>query len=624
MERSLFKNSWLSLVTFLAASIAMVLAARVSGAKAAMLASVFAVIGAVAALLGHFQLWLRIGEVREQREVEQLRRDHDGSALFEASPGSLRAKRTREHFERFVIPVLTALLGAGIGLAIWWCLQRLGKPLVIARPNLVFAIFSLVALVSFIVGKYLAGVAELGSHRLLRPGASYLLVVSLSAALTIVAAAADRFGFPKCDLHIARGLLALMAAVCLEISANLILEIYRPRVKGRFVQPVYESRFLGLLAQPGGLFRTAAQTLDYQFGFKVSETWFYRFLENRMAGLALLQILIVWASTSLVIVESHEEGVLERFGKPVMERAILDPGLHFKWPWPIDRARVLGVREVQHLDVGFVPDPTLAGNDTLLWTRQHYQEEYNLLVASHEGTGSRSSEEDQAVPVNLLTVSIPVQYRVTNIIDWSCKHADAGRLLSLLANREVAHYLVSVDLDAFMSNGRRRAAAELRELIQMQANEARLGAEILFVGLQDVHPPVPVADAYEAVIAATQERETKILLANAYRAERLPRARADADRRLQEQKGSSASRQLRAAAQSALFTNQIAAWRASPAVYQTRAYHETLVKAISPARKFVLNATNLQNQFWLNFEEKLRTDLLDVQLPAAKNIDNRK
>ena len=78
--------------------------------------------------------------------------------------------------------------------------------------------------------------------------------------------------------------------MAVETLVQLVLEIYRPRVKGKVERPLYESRLVGLLGQPEGLITTAAQALDYQFGFKVSETWFYRFFERALGWLLLLQV----------------------------------------------------------------------------------------------------------------------------------------------------------------------------------------------------------------------------------------------------------------------------------------------------------------------------------------------
>src|SRR5207237_10307150 len=97
--------------------------------------------------------------------------------------------------------------------------------------------------------------------------------------------------FPKADFYAAHVLCGLLGLVAIETLVNLVLEMYRPRVKGKVERPLYESRLVGLLGQPEGLITTAAQALDYQFGFKVSETWFYRlFVERALVWLRLLQL----------------------------------------------------------------------------------------------------------------------------------------------------------------------------------------------------------------------------------------------------------------------------------------------------------------------------------------------
>lgn len=119
---------------------------------------------------------------------------------------------------------------------------------------------------------------------------------------------------------------------------------------------MYESRLIGLLGSTGGLFSTAAQTLDYQFGFRVSETWFYKYLEQELGRLALLAIGLLWFGSMFVFVEPQEQALLERFGSPVANRGILEPGFHFKWPWPMDAVHRYPVRSLQSFTIGIEQD----------------------------------------------------------------------------------------------------------------------------------------------------------------------------------------------------------------------------------------------------------------------------
>jgi regulator of protease activity HflC (stomatin/prohibitin superfamily) len=172
-----------------------------------------------------------------------------------------------------------------------------------------------------------------------------------------------------------------------------------------------------------------------------------------------------------------------------------------------------------------------------------------------------------------------------------------------------------------MSAGRLTAAEQLRTRLQRHAGDLELGVNILFVGLQGIHPPIgnrtaPVAATFEQVVSATHQKQTNILMAQAYAAETLPRAVAEATNLVTQARSEDALKVAIAAAEAGRFTNQIAAWRASPSVYEQKAYLDTLVRAIGPVRKYILAATNTQDVLVLNLEETIRADILrDVVLP---------
>ena len=151
-------------------------------------------------------------------------------------------------------------------------------------------------------------IARLENHRLLRPGASFLLAGAYVCAFTALGIAGIKIGFPKADFWIARALCVLLGLMAAEMLVTLLLEIYRPRLKGKITRPLYDSRVVGLLAQPESLFTTAAQALDYQFGFKVSETWFYQLLQKNLPMLLLAQLAVLFLSTCVVFIDAGRTG----------------------------------------------------------------------------------------------------------------------------------------------------------------------------------------------------------------------------------------------------------------------------------------------------------------------------
>jgi membrane protease subunit HflK len=629
MERNIQKNGLLNLFLLLVVGVAAFAVSRLSHSIAGLIATAFLGLGALVAAVSWFQMRLEDRERIEKLEFDEVTRGGAASStLFNTQEAeAFPARRAREQFERFFVPgftVLLLLLQAGGAWWLWRFLDKTTVPPVLAQPLVAMAILGMLSLVLFLLGQFSTGLARLEKHRLLSPGASQTLLGAYLLALVVAGIAAVQSGFPALDPILARVLVCLLALLAIENFLTLLLEIYRPRVKGKIVRLLYDSRLVGLISHPEGIFTTLAHTLDYQFGFKVSDTWFYQFLQRSFAWLALAYFLILAASTCLVYVQPGEEALLERFGNPIAGREVLGPGFHAKLPWPVEKAYRFRTQEIQSFDIGFEHEEGEGeaghGGAPVLWTVSHYKEEFHLLVASRESEAAATNTVSgkKAPPVNLLSVGMPVQFQIHDLKAWAYNYSDAGSLLKEIATREVVRYLVGVDVIEIMSTARFTAGEELRRRIQARADELKLGVKILFVGLQDVHPPVAVGGAYEKQVGAKQKREADILKARAYATRTNALANAGATRRKLEASAESTRKVASAQATESLFTNQIAAFSASPEVYLQRAYLQTLARHSGEARKFVVMVSNSQEVLMLNMEDKIRDDLLNVPVPPVR------
>lgn len=617
MERNIQRNGLVNLAILLLACLTAGAMADYAGSATAMVGAVYLGFGVLVAAISYFQMRLKRREEIERLEYDEMMKERQSAALFaDTGEDTFIAKRARAQFEKFFVPGFTLIFFVLQITAVYYLWQWLPNA---PKPNLDKAAIAMMAFASFslllfLLGKFSAGIAQIEKWQLLRPGSAYLLLGSVICLLVVLTEAGTWFALEGLDFQAGRLLIVLLGLAGLESFINLVLEIYRPRTKRKEDRPLYESRLIGLLGQPAGLVSTAAQALDYQFGFKVSETWFYKFLEKSLAWLLLLQIGILLFSTTFIILEPHELGLLERFGNQVDGRGVLQPGFHFKLPWPIDRVYRYPANEIQSFHVGYTAGEERDEERTLLWTVSHYQEEVNFLVASKE----QQDEGDQIVPVNLLTAAIPIQYRIANLKDWIYNHEDPESLLEEIGNREVVRYLVSVDILDIMSSGRLKAAQTLTERIQKKADDARLGVKVLFVGLQDIHPPVgdrqiPVAASFEEVIGAVQEKETTILKAEAYAAEILPKAKAEATEKLAQASAYRKERVERAKAVAAQFGHQLKAMKTSPEVFRNRKYFEILGKSLGQNRKYIIVPQSAEETYIMNLEDKIAYDLLDAR-----------
>lgn len=620
MERNAQKNALINLLALAAIGVSGLAVARYSNTLSGGVCVVFMGLGALVAAVGWFQMRLLERERLEKLEFDELAKSAAASALFTTGESEVfPAQRSREQFERYFVPgftVLLFLLQAGSGAM----LLRAFSTIVLApiqQPLVCLGLFGMFFLLLFLVGRFSTSLARLEGLRLLRPGATWLLLSAYLCLLVLAGVGITWLGFLRADLYLARGLAALLLLTGLETLINLLLDLYRPRVKGKVDRPMYESRVISLLGQPEGLITTAAQTLDYQFGFKVSETWAYRLFSRWLPWLILGQFGALVISTMVIFVDPGEQAVLERFGK---FETVLMPGGHFKLPWPMDRAYRYPTEQIQTIDVGFSPDADPMSGNAVLWTVPHAKEE-NFLVANRVSAATeaalKSADGTPPVPVSLLTVSVPVQYRITNLVDWVYENQAPKNLLEQISYREVVRYFVSVDLDDIMSTQRAEAANTIHDRIQAEADRHHLGASIIFVGLQDIHPPVTVAPDYEKYVYinyttnadirnALAESITKHTTAEIKRTQIIAAANSDALRM-----------ETNGEAQVELFKNEIPAYAASPSVYVERGRLDVISQAVAGSRTYILLATNTHNVAILNLEDKARPDLLEsVALPG--------
>jgi regulator of protease activity HflC (stomatin/prohibitin superfamily) len=624
MQRSIQKNGLVNLLALLAVGVAGLAVARYANSLAGLVSTLFLGIGVLVAAVSWFQMRLDERERVEKLELDELAKTRGGTALFESRDAeAFPAQRSREQFERFFVPAFTAILfvlQAGGAWLLWRWLSRSTAAFEVKQPTTGFALFAVFALVLFLLGRFSATFARLEHHRLLRPAASYLLLNAFLCVVVALGLAGVWAGFPKTDLYVAHSLCGLLGLVSLETLIQLVLEIYRPRVKGKIERPLYESRLVGLLGQPEGLITTAAQALDYQFGFKVSETWFYRFFEKALGWLLLLQLIALVLSTSVVFIEAGEEGLIEHFGKRVESRSPLGPGAHLKWPWPIDKVYRFRTEQIQSFSVGFAAESGQQRERYVLWSQGH-RGETNFLVANRVQFSQQATNEvsgKRTPPVSLLTVSVPVQFQITNLLEWAYNNEDAQALLQDIGTREVVRYLVGVDMNDIMSQGRQEATETLKGRIQAAAGHYGLGAQIVSVGLGDLHPPVKVAPDYEKVVAAIQTEQAKILAARADDIRTNALAGAQAVSITNKASAERMAREIGALAQAALFTNQIPAFQAAPSVYAERAYLRTFARATANARKYILLTTNTHDVITFDLQESIAQSLLNLSVPAPK------
>lgn len=619
---------------------------------------------------------------QEKLDMSQLAREKSSATIFQKGEQAAllaTAQRRLDALERWFIPVFAGLIAVfevGIGI---YLLNAIGAGGGEGQQPLVAAILmTVVAFTSFLLSRYATGMSAEPRWKPLRAGGSFFLGVALLCFALAIGLALVHFHVGTPLLVIGYVIPILLIVLGVETALNLVLDIYRPRIKGHYSRSAFDSRLLGIINEPGGIFRSVATAIDYQFGFQVSQTWFYKLLEKAIVPLVLFSAVTLYLASAIVVVEADEEGIIERFGKPLDSRGEprwIGPGLHVKLPWPIDMARVYPTKAVKDLHIGYEPriDPEtglVVPERALLWGRTHYEEEYDLLVASeHTVNESRETLDEGAVPVSVVKANIPVQYRIRDLYAYVYNHSDPAKLLEDICYRELTRFGASatVEVDdglpgqgqaeaSLLGAGRTRAREVLMERIQEAAEDQGLGVEVVFVGLQGIHPPPEVAPDYQAVIGAVQQQQALILEAEAERnrnlstlvgsvdrayklselaaayqtaqaegrtedVEKLGRefdeafsqAKGDVYRVLSEAKSYAYEKATLARATGERFAGQLQAYRAAPEIYRNEQRLAVLEEALQGIRKYVVAVDpNDREVVIVDLQDKLSTDLLDA------------
>ncbi|PVY44891.1 hypothetical protein C8D82_10434 [Victivallis vadensis] len=553
------------------------------------------------------------------------------------------AGRSFENYRRFapyVLSVLAALLVAG--LLGYFFRHWAGRPadampigVDVATKSALFS--AILMLVSVFAGAFFVGQSRGPAFRWLRPVGAWLVTGFAVMFVSTVAAIFVRNNIPAADTYAARVIFWLYAVLGLEFITNFVIEFYRPRTM-RETRPIFESRLLALFTEPGGVMRNIAAALDYQFGFKVSGTWLYSFMERSFFPLVIIWAVILWGFTMIHEVGPSEVGVKERLGKVV--ETDLEPGIYWTLPWPFGEIRQFSCTDIHQVVIGELHDEKeeeapeddghghgpapkakkTALSPVVLWTAAHGGEDNNFIVAVPP-IGKESSGRNSEASISFIRMVIPIDYQIRRdgVMNYGYKNLDPEKTLTRIGEQAATEYLASSSMMEVMSTDRLGAEAAMKKRIQELADMHELGIRIVAVTILDAHPPVEkVAPAYQNVIGAMEERETMIWKAKAYAAKTLPEAESKALQITSDAESYRYTTKTVAEAESGRFNTQLITYRAMPSMFRLRSYLDFLEKDAKDIRKFVIASGLSSEVYELNFEQKERLDLTDADITSVK------
>ena len=496
---------------------------------------------------------------------------------------------------------------------------------------------AVIGVISLVAGAFYNGQSHDEAFRWLRPFGAWMIAGAVASAAAVAAGLCFKSGLKEYDAIIAKTLLVIYLVLAVELVLSFVVEFYRPRTLEES-RPVFESRILALFTEPGGVMRNFADMLDYQFGFKVSSTWMYSFVERAIFPLILLWVLILWGSTTIHEVNSNEVGLRSNLGRLTNTEKPLPPGIYFTLPWPFGTIEkyscdqmyevVIGHEEHDHEEEeeyvddghGHAPPPKKEKKKedltVVLWTAEHGEGDNNFIVANDVSHSGGDKSGDVLGDFYFVGLSMPIQYHVRpdGVYDYVYGSVDAQQVIKNIGHMVVTEYLASAPFYHIITGGRRDAEQKLKARIQAECDARKLGVEIVSANLVGIHPPTQVGKEFQNVLGAMEEREKMVLAAEAYKAQVLPQAKADALAIRERAAAASYQTATVAKAVSDRFLKQLQAYKTMPKLFMLKNYLDFLENDCKDVRKYVLSSSLKGDVYELNLEEKERLNLFDANL----------
>ncbi|MBN2135891.1 MAG: FtsH protease activity modulator HflK [Acidobacteria bacterium] len=303
-------------------------------------------------------------------------------------------------------------------------------------------------------------------------------------------------------------------------------------------------------------------------------------IKSSWAWIALIALgIIIILFESVYTVGSQESGVVQRFGKYTK---MVTPGLHFKAPF-IDKVTKVPVYSNLQEEFGFRTRE--AGVQTVI-DKTGFEDESLMLTGD----------------LNIVKVNWIIQFKIKDPIKYIFRVRAVQETVRDLSESVIRMEVGNHSVDEVLTIGREEIASNSFELLQKRLDEYETGVDLLLIKLQDVVPPDAVAESFNEVEKAKQEKERMINQAEKEYNKVIPEAEGEAKEMISKAEGVAISRVNKALGDVAKFKYVYAQYKRAPQVTRTRLFLETMTEIlpkagkklfVDPSQKGVLNLMNL-------------------------------
>jgi membrane protease subunit HflK len=293
--------------------------------------------------------------------------------------------------------------------------------------------------------------------------------------------------------------------------------------------------------------------------------------------IVMFLLLIVFLGSGFFTVEPQEQAMIIRLGRPVGEgtKALLGPGLHWSFPYPIDEYVKVPISAIQKVNssVGWyatTPEQELVGTEESSLPVTY---PLNPLVDGYVLTSDR----------NIIHTRATLTYHISDPVTYVFNFVNASNAIQNALNNALIHVASTFKVDDILVSDRAGFQVAVKRQVSELVRQQNLGIDVEECLVQS-RPPRQLRDAFDLVLKAALNRQKLLEDAHSYEAQVSSKAGADA-RSLTSFAESDRSRLVNEVrSQAERFNELLPKFRQSPKLFVQQRLTDTLARVLTNAQ----------------------------------------
>jgi regulator of protease activity HflC (stomatin/prohibitin superfamily) len=394
-------------------------------------------------------------------------------------------------------------------------------------------------------------------------------------------------GFGQVEQWLSYLMVAFIVIIFLEVGGQCAIRLVDGKAN---YSPALKLTILPALLSGRNPINTLLISLERNTGISFRSTWTVGFIRRNILLILVVLAVFFWFMTIFVQVNPDEKGIVYHLGR-IKRAEIMLPGLHFKWPWPIETVKIYPVCKVQNFTVGY--ESKLQAD--YLWTMNHGGDEYKLLL----GNGRE-----------LVSINMRVYYKIDNLYEYVLLYESPVELLKAEAYRILLYETVVANLDHILSRDRTSLSKMLTQKLQETSKQRKLGLDVITVTLTGIHPPAEMAYEYQKFVSAYIRKQIIIIKAKTDAEAAIPRAEKLKDEMIKNSQVDALARKGQSLGEYNKYKYQENAYHLDPDAYKEWKWLEVFENSLKNKKIYLLDKKQTINKggLWLDmrkiFDEK--------------------